>query len=153
MKITLNIEGRAILRAALGGLLIWAALSKLGDMHQTHDSVIGYGLPLGLTLSKTVALCLPWFELICGMLLVANVWPLAATWWTTVLFGLFVLLTGQAWARGLDITCGCFDLSILGIEPESSTGRLLEFIGFAVARNLVFLAGAIHLLRGQRRAA
>ncbi len=147
MKITLNIEGRTILRLALGSLLIWAALSKLVDPHETYGSILGYGLPLGATLGKAMAICLPWFELICGMLLVANSWPLAATWWTVILFACFVLATGQAWARGQDITCGCFDLSLVGIQSESSIGKLLESVAFAALRNVLLLIGAIYLLR------
>jgi len=35
--------------------------------------------------------------------------------WAFALFAVFTVATGIAWARGLHISCGCFDLGIFGI--------------------------------------
>jgi hypothetical protein len=65
---------------------------------------------------------------------------------------LFVIATGQAWARGLDIACGCFNLKIFGLN-ESAPGlvRFLESVAFAFFRNLLLAGLAGFLLRQSLR--
>jgi hypothetical protein len=70
----------------------------------------------------------------------------------TALLTLFVLATGQAWARGLDIACGCFDLTVLGLPKNvPSVAHFLESVAFAFFRNLVLTALAVFLLRKELR--
>jgi len=94
---------------------------------------------------------LPWLELLCGLMLLAGLRLDAALGWSIALFGIFALATGQAWARGLDISCGCFNLHALGIESSGNESlyRLLESVELAFFRALLFLAGAIFLFRGR----
>jgi hypothetical protein len=65
----------------------------------------------------------------------------------TGLFAKFVLATGQAWARGIDISCGCFNLKNLGLH-ESLPGlvRFVESVAFAFFRNLILVTIAGFLL-------
>lgn len=134
------------LRWGLGLLLLWAAVSKIANLTTFLGSLYAYELPLPSSSLKVVAIVLPWVELLCGLLLLANVWPETTLVLVGVLFGVFVLATGQAWARGLDIACGCFDLSIFGVDKEHS--KLITFIespGFAFVRN-VALSGVVLVL-------
>jgi hypothetical protein len=64
----------------------------------------------------------------------------------------FVIATGQAWLRGLDIACGCFNLKIFGLN-ESAPGlvRWLESVAFAFFRNLLLAGLAGFLLRQSLR--
>ena len=63
---------------------------------------------------RIVAVVLPWLELLCGLALFANVWPESVLTLAAALFVVYILATGQAWARGLDISCGCFSLKTIG---------------------------------------
>ena len=146
MNSTLN----RMLRWLLALLLLWAAVSKLANPMEFLGAIYAYQLPLPRPLLQTVAVVLPWVELLCGLLLLAGVWTEAALAVVTGLLAVFVLATGQAWLRGLDISCGCFNLKIFGLH-ESLPGlvKFLESVGFAFVRNLALAALAGFLLRKQ----
>ncbi len=87
---------------------------------------------------------LPWLELLCGLLLVTGSARRAALVWTAVMFGAFVLATGQAWVRGLDISCGCFKLAFLG---DGALAKFVESVKFACVRAVFLLGASLYLLR------
>lgn len=135
-------------RYVLGGLLLWAAVSKLANPTAFLGSLYAYDLPLPAGFLKVVAVVLPWLELLCGLMLLANAWPQTTLLFVAGLFGVFVVATAQAAGRGLEIACGCFDLAIFGF-PHAATGTVhfLESPGFAFLRNVVLFAAAVWLLR------
>ncbi|MGK0190428.1 MAG: putative oxidoreductase [Verrucomicrobiales bacterium] len=133
------------LRWFLAAVLVWAGLSKLVDPVSFYGAMLEYQLPLPHVLLKITAVVLPWMELFCGLLLLAGIAPRATLIWVTALFGVFLLAVGQAFLRGLDISCGCFDLGLFGIEDGSELGHALESAGVATLRNLVLLGAAIFL--------
>ena len=136
-----------VLRYLLALLLLWAAISKLARPTDFLASLYAYQLPLPRDLLKFAAVVLPWTELLCGLLLLGRVWVETALTVTAALFVLFVLSTGQAWARHLDISCGCFDFGIFGLDARTSGAvRFLESVGFAFIRNLALTAAAVFLL-------
>lgn len=147
MQITLNIGLSVILRWLLGIILIWAALSKLGDPSEFFTVLLGYQLPIPNAILKIVAVTLPWMELLCGLLLLVNLWKDAALSWSLALFGVFLLVVGAAWIRGLDISCGCFNLEIIGIHGDGGLARSIESVPFAFFRNVFFVGVSIYLLR------
>jgi uncharacterized membrane protein YphA (DoxX/SURF4 family) len=110
MKLTSQIDARTALRWMLGAVLVWASLSKIGNLIEFHSDLMAYKLPIPSALLRFAAIVLPWLELLCGILMIAGTARRAAVLWAVVLFAVFVLVTGQAWARGLDISCGCFKL-------------------------------------------
>jgi putative oxidoreductase len=140
------------LRWLLGVLLLWAAVSKLANPTEFLGSIYAYQLPLPRTLLQAAAVVLPWVELLCGLLLLAGFWRQTTLLTMTGLMVLFVIATGQAWARGLDIACGCFNLKIFGLN-ESAPGlvRFLESVAFAFFRNLLLAGLAGFLLRQSLR--
>ena len=148
MKITLNKGLSVILRWLLGIILIWAALSKLADPSEFFTLLLGYQLPIPNAILKIVAVTLPWMELLCGLLLLTNLWKDAALSWSLVLFGIFLSVAGAAWIRGLDISCGCFNLEIIGIHGEGGLARTVESVPFAFFRNAVLLGISYFLLWG-----
>jgi putative oxidoreductase len=140
------------LRWLLGVLLLWAAVSKLANPTEFLGSIYAYQLPLPRTLFQAAAVMLPWVELLCGLLLLAGFWRQTALLIVTGLMVWFVIATGQAWLRGLDIACGCFNLKIFGLN-ESAPGlvRWLESVAFAFFRNLLLAGLAGFLLRQSLR--
>jgi hypothetical protein len=137
-----------LLRWVLGGLLLWASLSKLANLQEFSSGLAGYQLPLPASALKLVAVVLPWLELLCGLMLLARVHLRAALLWTIVLFGSFALATGQAWARGFTISCGCLNFDFLGLEGNAF-GGFLESAAFACLRALLLGAAAVYLYRTQ----
>lgn len=148
MKSACNCNFPTVLRCLIGALMLWAAVSKLANLTEFLGSIYAYQMPLPRAWLQTAAVVLPWLELLCGLLLLANVWTETALVTVTLLLAFFVVATGQAWARGLDISCGCFNLKIFGLH-QSAPGlvKFLESVAFAFFRNLVLTAFTAWLLR------
>lgn len=143
---------RAVFRWLLGFLLLWAAVSKLANPTEFLGSIYAYRFPLPRAWLQFAAVVLPWVELLCGLLLLANAWTESALACTLGLFAVFLVATGQAWMRHLNISCGCFDLKVFGLhESNPALVKFLESPGFAFVRNLA-LAGITFLLLRKRLA-
>jgi len=137
-----------LIRGGLALLLLWAAVSKLGNPTAFLGSLYAYDLPLPRGLLKLVAVSLPWVELLCGLLLLGRVWAESALWLLGGMLIVFLVATGLAWGRGLEISCGCFNVSLLGINPlDAGWVEFIESPGFAFVRNLILLAATAFLLR------
>lgn len=147
MKVTLEFDLKAGLRWLLAIILIWAALGKIANLQEFHASLAAYKLPLPDTLLRLAVTALPWLELLCGILLVTNGLRRAALLWTVILCAVFVLATGQAWGRGLEIACGCLKLDFLG---DGAAKQALESVQFAFVRAVLLLAAAVYLFRTSR---
>ena len=152
MKITLELNRRHLLRWLLAIIFLWAALSKLANPQDFFSHLVAYQLPLPVGLLRLTAVALPWLELCCGLALLSGVWLRAALAWTVLLCGVFVLATGQAWGRGLEISCGCLNLDWLGLGGDSKASvHWLQSAGFAFIRAALLGIVAVYLLRGQAR--
>lgn len=135
-------------RVFLGVLMLWAAVSKLANPTEFLGSINAYQLPLPQDWFKVAAVVLPWVELLCGLLLLSGLWAETALLIVTGLLVFFVFATGQAWLRGLEIGCGCFNLQLFGpSERMQGLVRFLESVSFAFFRNLMLAAMAAFLLR------
>lgn len=132
------------LRCIFGLLLLWAAFSKLQNLHSFYLNLVAYQLPLPGGLLKVSAIVLPWLELFCGLHLLSGVWLRPAVAWALILCSVFLIATGQAWARGLDISCGCFNMHFLGLGG-TDIAKTFESVGFAFARSVVLMMGALFL--------
>ena len=143
MKVAFEIRPKLVLLWLLAGLLIWAALSKIANLNEFYLNIALYRLPLPDVWLRLAAIVLPWLELLCGILMITGASRRAALLWAALLFAVFVLATGQAWVRGLNINCGCFKLDFLGEE----FGGIFESVKFAFFRALLLLAAAVFLLR------
>jgi uncharacterized membrane protein YphA (DoxX/SURF4 family) len=97
-----------LLRLGFGAMWVYAGAVKVADPTAFLADVRGFQI-LGDPWAALVALALPWVEVIAGFAVMAGRW---------LYHGSLVLLTGalvvfgvalaSAWARGLDIDCGCF---------------------------------------------
>ena len=95
------------LRLVIGGVFIWASLSKLDDPAIFASQVAAYDV-LPQPLTEIVALVLPPMELLTGCMLIATKWSREAALVMLAMMAVFVVALVQAMARGLDISCGCF---------------------------------------------
>lgn len=98
----------ALLRIALGVLFIAAALPKLRDPEAFAKSVENYRI-LPEVAARALALVLPTLELVAGALLLAGFADAGASLVVFALMVVFTAAVGSALARGLDISCGCFE--------------------------------------------
>lgn len=96
-----------LLRVIVGGVFIYAGLLKAIDPAQFAKDVDNYRI-LPFVASAAVASYLPWLEIIAGAALILGICRAGAT---LLLGGMLLIFFGalsSAWARGLDIGCGCF---------------------------------------------
>jgi uncharacterized membrane protein YphA (DoxX/SURF4 family) len=134
----------ALLRIALGGVFLYAAYLKLKDPWQMFAMAINsYGL-LPLWAVKVVARALPWAELGLGGLLIAGRWRRAAGTATSLMLVVFFGLMVRAYAKGMEISCGCFG------PGEMISWRTLLRDGALLAASLYVTAAAIRWPRRTR---
>ena len=94
-------------RLTLGGVLFVAGYLKVDKLDISQMAVRSYEL-LPIPIANVLGLTLPFFEVVIGLLLILG----AATRFVAALGGftmfIFIIAIAQAWARGLNIDCGCF---------------------------------------------
>jgi uncharacterized membrane protein YphA (DoxX/SURF4 family) len=149
MKTKLELSLPTVVRWFIAGVLILAAFSKLTDPQEFFNSLLAYQLPMPKSLLKSVAYGLPCVELVVGVMLLACLRLRLALICAIILFAIFTIATGQAWARGLNISCGCFKLKALGINLKAgdSIEHLVESPAFACIRAVLLLLATAWLLR------
>jgi putative oxidoreductase len=97
-KITMVLRNKVfllLLRLIVGGVFIWAAVSKI------------YRL-VGQTLSFLTAIILPWVELIAGLFLIIGIFPRSSALLISGLLLFFIILVAITMLRGINVECGCF---------------------------------------------
>ena len=80
------------------------AEGTLGAVRAGHQFV----QVLPLTLVELVARTLPWVELAVGIGLIAGIWLRLSAAATSLLLVVFFALMVRAFAKGMQINCGCF---------------------------------------------
>lgn len=96
-----------VARLVTGGVWLVAGAVKLPDPEASVRAVRAYDL-LPEAVVPAVGYGLPIVEVIVGVCLIVGLWtrPMAAV--SSVLFVAFIVGISAAWARGLQIDCGCF---------------------------------------------
>ena len=135
-----------ILVRGLGGVLLWAGVSKAASGVAFLAALNAYELPLPRGVLAAVAVVLPWVEILSGWLLATRTRVGSALLLSLLMTVGFCLATGQAVIRGLDISCGCLDLDFLAYSPWPHAQKILESVGAAFMRNLAMLGGIVFLL-------
>jgi uncharacterized membrane protein YphA (DoxX/SURF4 family) len=125
-------ELNLVLRLFLGGLFVYAALSKVTDAAGFAMSVRGYKI-VPFELSNVFALSVAWTELVAGVMLILGIWTRKAAAAILILLVMFIAAIAMVLVRGMTVECGCFG------EGGSATSwmLILRNLGLAVAAILV----------------
>ena len=128
-----------VCRLTLGGVLFVAGYLKVDKLEVSQMAVRSYEL-LPIPIANFLGLVLPVFEVVIGLLLIVG----AATRAVAALGGftmfIFIIAIAQAWARGLNIDCGCFGGG--GTVAPGETRYLQEIL-----RDAGLVAMALFLIR------
>ena len=128
-----------ISRLVLGGVLFVAGYLKVNKLDISQMAVRSYEL-LPISIANFLGIFLPFFEIAVGLLLILG----AATRVVAALGGftmfIFIIAISQAWARGLNIDCGCFGGG--GTVAPGETRYLQEIL-----RDAGLVALALFLIR------
>ncbi|MEI5672653.1 MULTISPECIES: MauE/DoxX family redox-associated membrane protein [unclassified Nocardioides] len=131
-----------VARLVTGGVWIWAGALKLGDSYQSVQAVRAYEL-LPESLVEPVGYLLPVLEVVVGFALVVGVLTRGAAVLSALLFVVFIIGIASAWARGLQIDCGCFGGG--GYDPGAESAYPWE-----IARDAALLLASLFLVRWPR---
>ena len=139
-----------ISRLVLGGIFTYASFDKILHPFEFAEVVYNYQL-LPDVLVNLVSLFLPWLELLVGLSLILGVWLPGAVLICNLLLMVFFSTLVFNIARGLDIDCGCFTVSV----GTSSGGHMLWYLfrdGFFlfVGLFLFFSSFFMRIQRGSR---
>ena len=129
-----------VARLVLAGVWVWAGVAKVGDPDASVRAVRAYEI-LPEAFVKPFAWGLPFVELAIAVLLLLGLATRPAAWVSAGLLLVFVAGTAAAWARGLQIDCGCFGG---GGQAAADSARYLREMG----RDGLFLCLAILVAAG-----
>jgi uncharacterized membrane protein YphA (DoxX/SURF4 family) len=129
-----------VARLVLAGVWVWAGVAKIGDPDASVRAVRAYEI-LPEAFVKPFAWGLPFVELALAVLLLLGLATRPAAWVSAGLLLVFVAGTAAAWARGLQIDCGCFGG---GGQAAADSARYLREMG----RDGLFLCLAILVAAG-----
>ena len=98
-----------LLRIIIGSIFIASGLGKLLSPYQNFLYVIQAYQLLPSNLEFLVAQIFPWIEFLTGLFVFLGLWTALSIRAASVLFGIFVVVVGQALIRNLPLeNCGCF---------------------------------------------
>jgi uncharacterized membrane protein YphA (DoxX/SURF4 family) len=141
MRVSLDGRGaawaRTALRLALALLFLAASVDKLLHPEQFAVLVENYRV-LPPVLVNPVAVVLPWLELLLALALLLGRWLEGALSLSFLLLVGFWAVLLFNWARGVDVTCGCFSTT-----PGTAEGAHMAW--YALRDGLFVLLAAIAL--------
>jgi uncharacterized membrane protein YphA (DoxX/SURF4 family) len=128
-----------LVRLGLAAVFLAAGASKVNDLDASGRAVVAYEL-IPTNIAITFGAVLPFFEIALGLLLLLGLATRLAAWVAAAVLVAFIAGISSAWARGLNIDCGCFSKG--GHLPPGQTPSYLP----EILRDLGFLALAIFLI-------
>lgn len=130
------------LQIIIGAVFVYASYDKLFDQIAFAKSVYGYKFLPDFLINIT-AIIIPPLEFIAGLFLMFGLFRKGSSLVIIVLLGVFLIALVQAYARGLDIDCGCFGSP--GPSQNTSTDILIR-----IFQDILLLLGAIIIFKFSR---
>ena len=121
-----------LIRFIIGGVFIWASYDKIIDPSKFSREISNYHIvPFGL--ENSIAIILPWLELIIGIGLITGIYINANSLIVGILLIVFNILVFQAMSRGFNIECGC------GLKEGQMVGYGKLFENFLLLVGCIFV--------------
>ena len=120
-----------VLRVAIGGIFIVAGASKVGNAAQFAAQIAGFRLlPEGVI--APLAVMLPYWEILLGVLVILGLFTRVAAWISVLLLALFDLAIASAVVRGMSVSCGCFGPNDATVTTWAEVARDAVFVALAL---------------------
>jgi len=94
-------------RLILGVVLIWAGVSKVGNLPGSVSAAAAYQI-LPYDVAKVVGNALPFCEIGLGLALIVGLFTRVMGVLGALMMLAFIIAIASVWARGISIDCGCF---------------------------------------------
>ncbi len=128
-----------LVRLGLAGIFLVAGGLKVTDLAANGRAVNAYQI-MSYDAAMVVGAIQPFVEIVVGLLLLVGLATRLAAWLSAGMMVAFIAGISSAWARGLNIDCGCFSKG--GQLPPGVTPDYLP----EIFRDVAFLAMAIFLI-------
>lgn len=128
-----------VVRLALAAVFGVAGWVKVTDLAASGRAVHAYQL-MPYDVAMAVGAAQPFIELGLALLLLLGLATRLAAWVSAVLMVTFIAGIASAWARGLNIDCGCFSKG-----GQLAPGQIPNYLP-EIFRDVAFLAPAIFLI-------
>lgn len=129
-----------VIRTFIGVLFIFYGVAKVADPSHFANEIGNYDM-MPEIIVQLMALIIPWIELIVGLFLLFGVYQNENGAIATGLLIVFTLAVAIAFARGLDINCGC---------SGSNAGQKVGWLKIAENIGLIILTLALSLTKASR---
>ena len=116
-----------ILRAILGIMFIYASIDKITDPLTFSNAIDNYHIT-PIAINNLAALLIPFIELAVGICLIFGIFIDGAIFIVIILLIWFIFIISQALFRGIDLHCGCFDLSDKAINDGNIKLEMIKRI-------------------------
>ena len=123
----------------VGATFVYASLDKVARPDRFADIVHDYDM-LPLIFINAFALIMPWTEITTGAALILGLWRRGAGLLATAMTVAFLIAIAQAEIRGLEIECGCFNVSGMS-HTEASWDLFIRDIPLLLGAVLVWRKG------------
>jgi putative oxidoreductase len=119
----------SIFKILLGVLFVISSISKIQNPAKFMDAIDAYKIVPAIFV-RPFALFIPWLQIICGLFFIFDIYAQSTALIISGLLFVYTIAIAQAFARGMSMECGCFDL-IEGLEDK---------VGWrSIIRDLIFL--------------
>lgn len=125
------------LRLIVGGFFVYASLDKLLNQELFARAIYNYKIVPDVLINIS-AIIIPALELVTGSFLILGIFKKGSSFIITALLVVFIILLSQAYARGLDISCGCFSLETVS-EKSDILQRIAEDLLLLTASIIIFI--------------
>lgn len=129
-----------ILRLIIGGMFIYVAYNKLVNSEEFAKAIKNYDM-LPLWVINIIAIVLPYVELFSGIFLVLGIFKKGSSAIISIQLLIFIIALTSAYARGLNIDCGCGFSSL--VQEHASKNelliRIIEDIFMLIGTVIVYL--------------
>ena len=125
------------LRVLLGIIFIYSSVGKLFNQAEFAKAILRYDF-LPIYFVNLLAIVLPWLEFVVGILLIIGIYKKASSFLAGASLVMFLIALISAFARGLDISCGCFSL-----EESSTKGDII----YRIIQDFFMLAAVIIMFK------
>ncbi len=141
MNILSNKYFLIILRLIVGGFFVFASFDKLMNQEAFSRAIYNYKFLPDLFIN-IFAIIIPYIELIAGLLLIAGIFKRGSSFLISFMLVIFIIALSQAYAKGLDINCGCFSLETVGQKSDILL-RIGEDILLLIASIIIYIKSKI----------
>jgi len=127
-------------RLILGVIFMYASIHKMMEPASFAKVIYGYYLFPDSSINL-IAITLPYIEFMCGIFLVAGIFPVSASVIITGMLAAFMIAISINLIRGHEFDCGCFSVKNSGKHASPLELLMRDALYIALSLHVVFYKG------------